>query len=195
MASTTKDRILDVACDLFSEQGYDGTSLREIAERLGITKAALYYHFTSKTEILRALLEPAIRLQAELIERLDAASDLEGWADALAWITDAMLGNYRLFLLFDRNRAAVESLAEHSAFFEDHQRLHDRVEAAVTASGLPLAQRVRMVCALGAVAAFDDFAGRMIAGEDPERLRAELNAVVREILGLDATRPTANVTD
>ena len=51
----TRERILDVALDLFIEQGYDKTSLREIAEPLGVTKAALYYHFAAKEDILLAL--------------------------------------------------------------------------------------------------------------------------------------------
>ena len=51
----TRERILDVALDLFVEKGFDQTSLREIAEQLGVTKAALYYHFPSKGDILIAL--------------------------------------------------------------------------------------------------------------------------------------------
>ena len=43
--SDTRARIQRVALELFAEQGYDKTSLREIAERLDVTKAALYYHF------------------------------------------------------------------------------------------------------------------------------------------------------
>ena len=54
-AASTRERILDVALDLFIEKGFDGTSLREIAEQLGVTKAALYYHFASKDDILMAL--------------------------------------------------------------------------------------------------------------------------------------------
>src|SRR4051794_21016843 len=53
----TRERILDVALELFNEQGYDKTSLREIAERLGVTKAALYYHFKSKEDIVASLFE------------------------------------------------------------------------------------------------------------------------------------------
>src|ERR1700677_4503337 len=52
---STRERILDVALDLFNDQGYDKTSLREIAERLGFTKAALYYHFERKEDILLQL--------------------------------------------------------------------------------------------------------------------------------------------
>ncbi|HWM38542.1 MAG TPA: helix-turn-helix domain-containing protein, partial [Streptomyces sp.] len=41
----TRQRIQDVALELFAQRGYDKTSLREIAEHLDVTKAALYYHF------------------------------------------------------------------------------------------------------------------------------------------------------
>ena len=46
-----------MALELFAEQGYEKTSLREIAERLGVTKAALYYHFKSKEDIVRSFTE------------------------------------------------------------------------------------------------------------------------------------------
>jgi AcrR family transcriptional regulator len=51
----TKAAIHRAAVDLFSTQGYDKTSLREIAEQVGITKASLYYHYSSKQELLRAI--------------------------------------------------------------------------------------------------------------------------------------------
>jgi len=51
----TRDRIRSVAMELFSAQGYDRTSIREIAERLGITKAAVYYHFRAKEDIVVSL--------------------------------------------------------------------------------------------------------------------------------------------
>jgi AcrR family transcriptional regulator len=54
-SGATRRRILDVALELFLEQGYDRTSLREIAERLGFSKAALYYHYKAKDDILQAL--------------------------------------------------------------------------------------------------------------------------------------------
>src|ERR1700751_4373166 len=53
----TRARIQQVALELFAEQGYERTSLREIAERLGVTKAALYYHFKSKEDIVRSFIE------------------------------------------------------------------------------------------------------------------------------------------
>ncbi|TCC39666.1 TetR/AcrR family transcriptional regulator [Kribbella sindirgiensis] len=51
----TKAEIHRAAVHLFSTQGYDKTSLREIAEQVGITKASLYYHYSSKQELLRAI--------------------------------------------------------------------------------------------------------------------------------------------
>lgn len=51
----TKTEIHQAAVQLFSTQGYEKTSLREIAEQVGITKASLYYHYSSKQELLRAI--------------------------------------------------------------------------------------------------------------------------------------------
>ena len=63
-----KEKIQEVAIDLFTKQGYDKTSLREIAERLEVSKAALYYHFKSKEEILRSITEALVGAVNELIE-------------------------------------------------------------------------------------------------------------------------------
>ncbi|GED86787.1 TetR family transcriptional regulator [Streptomyces sp. 6-11-2] len=68
--SDTKAEIRKVALDLFAAQGYEATSLREIAERLGITKAALYYHFNGKEDIVRSL----------FTEHLEALDELVDWA-------------------------------------------------------------------------------------------------------------------
>ncbi|WP_082456726.1 MULTISPECIES: TetR/AcrR family transcriptional regulator [Frankia] len=64
----TRSRILAAAMSLFSEQGYAGTSVRDISERLGVTKAALYYHFPSKESILDALLEPFVSELGRLVD-------------------------------------------------------------------------------------------------------------------------------
>jgi len=66
----TKAEIRKVAIELFTERGYEATSLREIAERLGITKAALYYHYSSKESIVRSIFEA----------HLEALDELTAWA-------------------------------------------------------------------------------------------------------------------
>ena len=51
MAGDTKERIIDVALELFAQSGYLGTSMSDIAKQLGITKGALYKHYTGKQEM------------------------------------------------------------------------------------------------------------------------------------------------
>lgn len=57
MAGDTKERIMESALNLFAQNGYPGTSMSDIANRLGITKAALYKHYNSKQEILNCIVE------------------------------------------------------------------------------------------------------------------------------------------
>ena len=88
---STRDRILAIALELFSEQGYDKTSLRDIAERLGTTKAALYYHFARKEDIL---LELHLELHALSHEALDELAGLDTWqakVDAWPRLIDAFI--------------------------------------------------------------------------------------------------------
>lgn len=69
-AVDTRTRIQDVALELFTTYGYDKASLREIAERLGVTKATLYYHFKSKDDIVQSLVD----------DLLDAIDDVVEWS-------------------------------------------------------------------------------------------------------------------
>lgn len=55
--NNTKQEILNVALDMFSQKGYEATSVFKIAEAVGIRKASLYSHFASKQEILDALMK------------------------------------------------------------------------------------------------------------------------------------------
>lgn len=56
---STKERILDEALMLFSENGYDGTSVERIAEKVGIKAPSLYKHFKGKEDILNAIIDNA----------------------------------------------------------------------------------------------------------------------------------------
>ncbi|UNS99816.1 TetR family transcriptional regulator [Streptomyces tubbatahanensis] len=73
--TTTRERILREAERLFVERGYHATALQEVADRVGITKAALYYHFSSKAQILGDLLDP---MTNELEQVLTDALDQQG---------------------------------------------------------------------------------------------------------------------
>ncbi|GAA4233093.1 AcrR family transcriptional regulator [Streptosporangium album] len=56
--SDTRTRIQAVARELFLEQGVQNTSLKQISDRLGITKPALYYHFDSRDDLVRSIIQP-----------------------------------------------------------------------------------------------------------------------------------------
>jgi AcrR family transcriptional regulator len=70
----TRHQILRIANELFAARGYAGTSLAHIAQRLNITKAALYYHFPSKSAILDALLAEPLSAYTRLAEKAAAAT-------------------------------------------------------------------------------------------------------------------------
>ncbi|MGH3577560.1 MAG: TetR/AcrR family transcriptional regulator [Mycobacterium sp.] len=85
--SDTRERIQDVARELFAQQGVHRTSLQDIADKLGITKPALYYHFTSRDELIRSILVPLIeegdRFVADQESRANTGARelLEGYFD------------------------------------------------------------------------------------------------------------------
>jgi AcrR family transcriptional regulator len=85
--SETRQRIQDVARELFASQGVQRTSLQDIADRLGITKPALYYHFTSREDLVRSIVQPLIDEGERFIAKYESARDatprelLEGYFD------------------------------------------------------------------------------------------------------------------
>ena len=67
----TKERILEEALKLFSQSGYMGTSMTDIAAELGVTKAALYKHYKSKQEILESIVERMNQMDAERAKKYE----------------------------------------------------------------------------------------------------------------------------
>ena len=149
--SDTRQRILSVALDLFTEQGYDGTSLREIAEQLGVTKAALYYHFESKEDILMALHMRIHDFGREALMLIgEEPVTLELWGQLLDQIVGEMLAQRKLFLMHERNQAVMEKLhrEDHDAEHEDIQNQFRRV---LGDERVPVRDRVRMAASFGVV--------------------------------------------
>jgi len=102
-APRTRERILDAALTLFAEQGYDATSMREISEQLGITKAALHYHFASKAQLYAAVMARILdRIEAELMRSLAEGGGplrrLERWLDVVIDVLAAHPTYARLLL-------------------------------------------------------------------------------------------------
>jgi AcrR family transcriptional regulator len=151
----TRERILDVALELFNEQGYDRTSLREIADHLGVTKAALYYHFERKEDIL---LELHLRLHAlgrDTLDQLDALGGERAAADAwplmLDQLIDQLLANRDLFLLHQRNQKAFESLSPNERHDAENEDMEQRFRRLLASPDIPLERRVRIASSLGAI--------------------------------------------
>jgi AcrR family transcriptional regulator len=65
--------VLDAALELFAEHGVSGTSLQMIADHMGVTKAAVYYQFQAKEQIVLAVLEPALTQMATVVAAGEAA--------------------------------------------------------------------------------------------------------------------------
>lgn len=70
-AAAPRDGILQAAAELFVNHGYAATSTRDIAEKVGIRQASLYYHFAGKPGILAELLELSVRPSLEKVERIE----------------------------------------------------------------------------------------------------------------------------
>lgn len=142
--SDTRARIIEVALELFSEQGYEQTSLREIADRLGVTKAALYYHFKTKDDIVLGIVE---RMSAPI-------DDTIAWGRGQTWspevrdelisrFADGMAERAPLLRFFHENQPAMRESPAGQAF---RQRIvtmmqlvhgpdadfHDRLRAAMS---------------------------------------------------------------
>jgi AcrR family transcriptional regulator len=175
-SASTRERILDVALELFTDQGFDGTSMREIAERLGISKPAIYYHFASKEEILMALHMRLHEFGKAALARLAGQTvTLQIWGSLLNEVLDQMLAQRKIFLMHERNQAALEKLhrKDHD---DEHDDIQQRFRQALADPSLSLHDRVRMACSLGTV-----FGGLLMAGDAFDNVSsAELGSLIRD---------------
>src|SRR5260370_967688 len=110
--SDTRARIQQVAVELFTEHGYEGTSLREIAERLDVTKAALYYHFKSKEDIVTSLVEDYSKDMDALIEwGREQPKTAATRREMLSRYVDIVVEGDKVFRMLHQNQAAVNTLS------------------------------------------------------------------------------------
>src|SRR5438067_13790841 len=103
----TRSRIQEVALELFTEKGYDQTSLREIAEKLEVTKAALYYHFKTKEDIVISLFQDLAKPCDELIAWAEGQPrTLETKLEVIRRYHEALRSAEPLFRFMQENQAA-----------------------------------------------------------------------------------------
>ena len=168
--------------DLFIAKGYDKTSLREIAEQLGFTKAAIYYHFASKEDILLALHLRLHEFGTEaLVELTSQVPTMELWAKLLDQLVDQMLANRNLFLLHERNQAAFEML-HHEQHEAQHDDMRDRFNAVLSDNRIPVRDRVRMAASFGAVMGAVFISGESFGAVADDEFAGYLRDALRDLL-------------
>jgi AcrR family transcriptional regulator len=175
--SDTRQRIQEVALELFAEQGYEKTSLREIAEHLDVTKAALYYHFKTKEDIL-------ISVAKDLAGPVD---DLIAWAagqprtlatkrEILRRYSDALWGAANFFRFMQENQATVRELSIGETFKSKVAALNGLLRE----PGFSMTDQVRCTAALFSMHA-GMFAMQSIEG-DPGEKRAAILEVAQGLI-------------
>jgi len=179
----TRARIQAVAVELFTEQGYDKTSLREIAERLSVTKAALYYHFKSKEDIVASLVEDYLSQVDDLIAwGAQQPRSAETRAEILRRYVGIVTGGYEVFRMLHQNQAAVSSMSGSKGSRTELFRERLRTLAGLLSTpGASLAEQLRPAMALGGISvAWMSFADQV---SDHQALCAAVLAVASDMAG------------
>ncbi|GAA4703155.1 TetR/AcrR family transcriptional regulator [Phytohabitans rumicis] len=182
VAEDTKARIRAVAMELFTAQGYEQTSLREIADRVGMTKASLYYHYPSKQALLLALVQPLVddwRWAVEYAESQPHNPDTV--RVVLGQFLDVMLRHRSACALFMRDVPAV--LATIQPIWAEVIELASRLHTWLAGPDPTDVERIRAVAAAEALgAALNPLP--ILADVSPAVIRGTLLDAAAAVLGL-----------
>ncbi|MFD8499621.1 TetR/AcrR family transcriptional regulator [Amycolatopsis sp. NPDC059657] len=173
----TRERILDVAVELFAEVGYDKAGIRELASRLGFTTAALYYHFRNKQEILTALAESVCQEVEALAAEAEAKpATAERSAGLLASYYGIVMARPRIMTVLESSMATLRSLEVGKRMAVGMERLSellavdDRPES-----------RLRAEAALGILTTLHRRASGAVEDLRPHLLAAAYGALVHPV--------------
>ncbi|QLE72861.1 TetR/AcrR family transcriptional regulator [Streptomyces rectiverticillatus] len=184
--SDTRERIQKTALDLFVSRGYEKTSLREIAEALGVTKAALYYHFKTKEDILSAISRDLGRPVDELIAWAEEQpATMETKRELLRRYSVALGSAMPIYHILQENQATLRDLAI-------GQELRDRVTSIsrlMHAGDLAFGCHARVASAVMTVH-FGAFTPDALGGTPEERREALLDVALDTLAGVRS--PTAD---
>ncbi|MEE6258150.1 TetR/AcrR family transcriptional regulator [Plantactinospora sonchi] len=174
----TRERIKAAALELFDEQSYGTTTLQDIADRLGLTKAALYYYFKTKDELLEEISAPFLdgfqRIVTDAEARPHAPDELR---TLLLALTTHLLGQRRMVtvLAFDR------SVTKHAV----KQRMHELTDRTVALLVGPQAQPAQVVRARATIGAIMIPVLSLPAETDGADVAATISAVAGDTLKLE----------
>jgi AcrR family transcriptional regulator len=150
----TRARIQQVALELFAEQGYERTSLREIAEGLGVTKAALYYHFKSKEDIVRSFTEDYFaRLDAVIAWGREQPPGAETARELIDRCITVVLESGEVFRFLERNQATIHGTEDGKHRFTQFRPRLSALMEIITGSDKSPRSRIRAAAAIFAVSA------------------------------------------
>ncbi|MEU4197853.1 helix-turn-helix domain-containing protein [Kribbella sp. NPDC026611] len=151
----TRARIQQAALELFGVRGVKETSLRDIAERLGVTKPALYYHFASREDLLNSLVQPMIEDFEAYAAAQEAAAPLDP-RELLGSYFDLAYKHRRLIQLMIRDLAVLTELKLAGRFME----WRGRVTVLLIGHQPSIDERIRGMVSLGGLSdcavMFDD---------------------------------------
>lgn len=176
-AGGTRTRILDISRDLFAAQGYGSTSIAQIAEKLGTSKAALYYHFKSKEEILDALLNEPFAAMKDF--RDSCTKPGVSAEEILGGLIDAVAGPASCLAAFETDPSVLQEWA-------DRHNIHQEWEKLVSCLAGPRPSQGKIISARAALAAAKQgtkTALEMNDGKLTKSARAEILAAALRTLG------------
>ncbi|ADP83029.1 TetR/AcrR family transcriptional regulator [Pseudofrankia inefficax] len=111
-AGAGREKVVAAALDLFAERGVSATSLQMIADRLGVTKAAVYYHFKAKRDIVLAVVRPALAELGSVVEDAERErSQAVRTEQLLVGLVDLLIRNRRLYAILEGDLAVAQILA------------------------------------------------------------------------------------
>ncbi|QHC60747.1 TetR family transcriptional regulator [Rathayibacter sp. VKM Ac-2760] len=165
----SRARLLQTALRLFGERGVNGTSLQNIADELGVTKAAVYHQFASKDEIVLAVVQPAFARMAELVREADTAPPARAFDVTLEGLVGLAVEHREFAAAIQRDPAVVQLLWRDPAFVEATTRIDRHLIGADPSAEA----RIALAVAGG---------GLMIAGMDPSLRSTERDVLAGVLL-------------
>ena len=124
-----RQRVLDAALALFAEHGVHGTSLQMIADRIGVSKAAVYYQFRSKEDIALEVLRPSIEDMARVIRIAEVLPDMQRRREVLvSGLIEMVVRHRQLSVLFYGDPAIDQLVRDEPEFRIVTDRLQELLE-------------------------------------------------------------------
>lgn len=198
-ARQTERAFIEVATTLFAQKGFNGTSISDLAQELGLTTASLYYHVSSKQELLLRVLATGM---SDFLHRLEgvvqgSGSSRDKLRIAIENHLEFVLGNPLAVTVFLRERRFLES--PYREEYQEQVDRYDKLFSGIIAAGVrtgempPVDVQLTRLAILGMinwVVEWYEPGGRL----DPTRIKQEMTELILDRMLAIETVPTSVVT-